>query len=364
MPGLLQKLTPDQDLQCYFFEPSGGGSAVAALSGTSSTGFTVSGSWRQQADWAVIEWNRDNTHEHPAFRNLPDGDLSQLVLSYRETRTNCIPMDSTLYATVDWPSLRVWATPEVNTSIAAAVSAGTQTVTPASMSNIELGILLAIDTGANREIVMVTAVTGTTFTATFASSHAAGVNVAGSEMVYWVPLLSHATAVDGSYQCAYAEFTLSGTTSAGDYVGLAFFDEQYTYEVTSGDSLATIVSNLESQINAHSAVLQATASRNTITVYFTNGQPIAASTTGANGNVFGMYTFSTGSETWDAVSKTFANGTSPTQWQVTLDLSLLQGTTSSDLAGTMVAIPTQNIRKLRWTYAAALQAAAYARSEF
>ena len=72
-------------------------------------GFTVSGSWRQQFDWAVIEWNRDNVFEHPAFRSLPDGDLSGLTLSYCETRQNCIPLDSDLYPTVDWPNLRVWA---------------------------------------------------------------------------------------------------------------------------------------------------------------------------------------------------------------------------------------------------------------
>src|SRR5277367_5868883 len=104
MPETLQKLTPDRDLQCYFFEPS----AVAALSATSSAGYTVSGTWRQQFDWAVIEWNRDNVFEHPAFRYLPDGDLSGLTLTYNETREDCIPIDSDLFATVDWPSLRVW----------------------------------------------------------------------------------------------------------------------------------------------------------------------------------------------------------------------------------------------------------------
>ena len=81
---------------------------MAALSEASATGFTVSGCWRQQFDWAVVEWNRDNVFEHPALRNLPDGDLSGLRLSYEETRTNCIPMDSTLYPTVDWPYLRIW----------------------------------------------------------------------------------------------------------------------------------------------------------------------------------------------------------------------------------------------------------------
>ena len=88
MSDTLQKLRPDRDLQCYFLRPS----AVAALSATSPTGFTVSGSWRQQFDWVVIEWNRDNTYEHPAFRNLPDGDLSGVVLTYEETRQNCIPI--------------------------------------------------------------------------------------------------------------------------------------------------------------------------------------------------------------------------------------------------------------------------------
>jgi len=104
---ILQKLTPNQDLQCYFYEPS----SVAALSQTSPTGFTVSGSWREQSDWAVVEWNRDNVFEHPVLRNLPDADLSGLQLSYQETRTNCIPLDSILYPTVAWPYLRVWADP-------------------------------------------------------------------------------------------------------------------------------------------------------------------------------------------------------------------------------------------------------------
>jgi hypothetical protein len=105
MPETLHKLRPDRDLQCYFERPS----AVAALSETSATGFTVSGCWRQQFDWAVVEWNRDNVFEHPALRNLPDGDLSRIVLSYEEERTNCIALDSEWYPTVDWPFLRVWA---------------------------------------------------------------------------------------------------------------------------------------------------------------------------------------------------------------------------------------------------------------
>ncbi|HML15621.1 MAG TPA: hypothetical protein VK419_01295 [Bryobacteraceae bacterium] len=292
----LEKLTPDRDLQCYFYEPS----AIAALSSTSASGFTVSGTWRQQFDWAVIEWNRDNTFEHPAFRYLPDGDLSGLVLTYQETRTNCIPMDSDLYATVDWPSLRIWATPE-----------------------------------------------------------------GGSETIYWVPLISHATAVAGSYQCAYADFTLSGTVAGGDYVGLAYLAEHYTYQLYGTDTLSSTIAALVLSIQTFSTLLWAEQTApDTIRVYYTGGGTYTASTAGANGNRFGMYAYTTGAETWDAPSKTFANGTSPMQWQVTLDFSSLQGTTSPDLAGTLYTIPTNNIRKIRWTYAANLQAGTFERSEF
>ena len=303
MPDTLTKLRPDRDLQCYFFEPS----AIAALSSTSETGFTVSGTWRQQFDWAVIEWNRDNVHEHPAFRYLPDGDLSGLVLTYQETRTNCIPLDSDLFATVDWPSLRIWA------------------------------------------------------------------STGGVEQIYYVGLNdpSIATPVAGSFQSAYAEFTLSGTVTVGDYVGIAYLGDHYTYQFASGDILANAVLAIAAAINA-SPLLQAVRTGTTIQVYYTNGATIAASTTGANGNRFGMYSYtcsSTGgasTASWDSAVQTFAGGTSPTQWQMTIDFTTLAGYTSwpPPTGITPVTIPTNNIRKMRWTYAADLQAGSFVRSEF
>lgn len=98
------KLRPDQDLQVYFEQPS----AIAALSQATASSFVVSGEWRQQGDWCVVEWTRDNPVDHPLWRNFPDGDLSGLTLAYDEQRTNCIEMDSTLYPTVEWDQLRVW----------------------------------------------------------------------------------------------------------------------------------------------------------------------------------------------------------------------------------------------------------------
>src|SRR5436309_1163253 len=68
----------------------------------------VRGSWQQQWDWAVLEWNRDNVFEHPALRSLPDGDLSGVRLSYEEERTNCEAIDSTAYDPIGWKCLRIW----------------------------------------------------------------------------------------------------------------------------------------------------------------------------------------------------------------------------------------------------------------
>ena len=68
MSETIEKLRPDRDLQCFFFRPSG----IAALSEAGPSGFKVSGTWRQQFDWAVVEWNRDNIYEHPLLRYLPD----------------------------------------------------------------------------------------------------------------------------------------------------------------------------------------------------------------------------------------------------------------------------------------------------
>ncbi len=284
MPDTLQKLRPDRDLQCYFLTPT----AVAALSSTSLTGFTISGSWRQQFDWAVLEWNRDNTFEHPLFRNLPDGDLSGITLTYEETRQNCIPIDSNLFATVAWPTLRVWTD-----------------ATPA-------------------------------------------------DSPYEIPLFPLATPILGSYQAATATFTLEGTITAGDYVELAWFEEHYTYLTQAGDSLDTVMSEIVSMINGSSTTMQAAQSGASAILTCT-------SAAGANGNRVGVYGNVSGAQTesWSPSYQELSGGVSPSQWLVTLDFAnLRQASTDAD------PIPTNAVRKMRWTYSADLQAGDFARTEF
>ncbi|HCC56476.1 MAG TPA: hypothetical protein DEQ47_04310 [Solibacterales bacterium] len=287
MPETLDKLRPDRDLLCYFLRPS----AIAALSETSAAGFTVSGCWRQQFDWAVVEWNRDNTFEHPSLRNLPDGDLSGLTLSYIDQRNHCIPLDSNLYPTIDWPYLRIW------------------------------------------------------------------LDSAAGDTLHRVRLRDYATPVTGSYAAATAVFQLVGPLTAGDYIELAwdpFSSEHYNYQIVATDTVSTALANLAGIINSLSTVVAASVSGSNITL------TLRDATSGANGNRRGVYGSVSGSRTasWSPPAQTFAGGTSPSAWQVTLPFNNLVD------FETGLLIPTASIRKMRWTFSADLQPATYSRSEF
>ena len=284
MPEILEKLRPDRDLQCYFEKPS----AIASLSSASADGFTLSGAWRQQFDWAVIEWNRDNVYEHPLFRNLPDGDLSGLTLSYDESRQNCILIDSDLYPTVDWPYLRIWADDD------------------------------------------------------------------GTERLYKVRLREYAVPVSGEYVPASAVFELSGTVSAGEYVGIAWPGEHHTYQMYATDTIESVATAIANSVNAFSPLITAEARGGQITLRYAGAEP---SLTGHNGNRFGAYAYATGGVYWAEPWRRFTGGVSPSTWKVILNFGNL-----IDIEGRTV--PAQAIRKMRWTYSAEIQLAEYAPSEF
>ncbi|HLK66864.1 MAG TPA: hypothetical protein VKU19_25700 [Bryobacteraceae bacterium] len=202
----LSKLRPDRDLQCYFQEPS----TVAALSGTSTSGFTVSGCWRQQFDWAVVEWNRDNVFEHPALRNLPDGDLSGVTLSYDELRTGCIPFDSNSYDSIGWSDLRIW---EEHTQ-------GSESV----------------------------------------------------EVLHLIPLKDYATSASSSVS-ATAELELQGAVTTGDTIELAWLEDHVNYILATGDTLESAAAALVQLINGKSGcVISAAATGAKITLTY-NGAP-------------------------------------------------------------------------------------------
>ncbi|MEZ5398304.1 MAG: hypothetical protein R2729_01465 [Bryobacteraceae bacterium] len=278
----LEKLRPNRDLQVYFERPS----AIAAISEASSNGFVLSGTWRQQFDWAVVEWNQHNTFEHPAFRYLPDGDLSGIVLTYEEERDNCILPDSDLYDTVDWPYLRIWT----------------------------------------REN--------------------------GVDDFFKVRLMDHATAVAGAYAPASAEMELTGSPTAGDYVGISFGEEHHTYLVLASDTLESILTAIETSVNASSTL---TAERIGTTLRL----EVSGAVLGESGNRLGVYGYVTGAatESWVDWWAPFTGGASPSRWRYTIDFGSL---TAKDGR----TVPSAAIRKMRWTYAADFQIGQYVRSEF
>jgi hypothetical protein len=319
MAEQLLKLSPHRDLQAYYFQPS----AIAALSGATETGFTFSGSWRQQWDWAVVEWNRDNTFEHPLLRYLPDNgtpDFTGLTLSYIEQRTNCVPLESNIYPSVEWPYLRSW------------VPNGT--------------------------------------------SH---------DDIYFVRLADYATPAPGSsYQNASVTMTLTGNVTPNLRVGLAFIgtfaaaagpsgvpiEQQYWYAPQTGDTtLVAVAVGLANAINAGSQDIEATAQGNSIVCTY-RGTGSLRDKTGANANRIGVYGFvQEGSQvSWAQPLATFNGGQFPDAYAVTLPFDNLQGVKNDPSlffsSTSRVLVPANNIRKMRWTWAADLQPASFIRTEF
>jgi hypothetical protein len=318
MPEQILKFSPHRDLQCYYYQPS----AIAALSGATENGFTFSGSWRQQWDWAVVEWNRDNVFEHPSLRYLPDigaSDLSGLTLSYVEQRTGCMPLESNSFPTVEWPYLRLWV-PKPD----------------------------------------------------------------GTDDVYFVRLAEYATPAQGtSYQNASVTMEMEGSVTPGLRVGLAFMgtfasadngsgspiEQQYWYQPAPGDTLAAVAAGIAASINSGSQDVQASATDSSITCTYRGTGPLRDKT-GANANRIGVYGFvQPGSQTsWSQSSATFSGGQFPEQYLITLPFGNLQGVVNDPSlffkTADRVSIPTQNVRKIRWTWAADLEGGSFVRTEF
>ncbi|MBV8898411.1 MAG: hypothetical protein JO051_17980 [Acidobacteriaceae bacterium] len=305
MPEQIYKLTPDRDLQCYFFMPS----SIAAMSQSGDNGFTVSGKWRQQFDWAVVEWNRDNTFEHPALRYLPDGDLSGLKLSYTERRSGCIPFESNLSPIVDWNDLRIWATPP----------GGIETL---------YQVFFIPPSGTPTSGITTTPV--------------------------------------GSYTQASATMTLVSPPGVGKRAGVAMLEQHYYYTQTAGDTLANIAAGIAANINQFGASNFSASSNGpalTITLNAANWGAVPNPLLGANGNRLMVYGFAEGgAQVWQQPATYFAGGQFPSAYQVTLDVGNLTGRDNSTLE--FVKVPTSNIRKMRWTWTADLQPGIYSQTEF
>ncbi|QOY86992.1 non-contractile tail sheath protein [Paludibaculum fermentans] len=105
MTERIYKLQPDRTVQLRGFDHLG---ASAAVHHATASGFSVSGHFRDAADFAVVVlYDADNFYEHPDLKYLPDFRFDGLKLDFDVTYSGLMPLTSKKYPTIDWPFLDV-----------------------------------------------------------------------------------------------------------------------------------------------------------------------------------------------------------------------------------------------------------------
>jgi hypothetical protein len=104
LPERINKLQPDRTLALRGFNSF---AAAASIHSASPTGFQVSGTFRDQADFAVaVLYDADNYYEHPSIKYLPDFDFDGLTLSFSLNYSDGVqPIDSPKFPWIDWGTL-------------------------------------------------------------------------------------------------------------------------------------------------------------------------------------------------------------------------------------------------------------------
>ena len=100
----IQKLEPHRTMNLRGIDRMG---AMGALWGASATGFSMSGVFRDQADFAVLTlWDADDYFGHwQTTKYLPDFDFTGMVLSFDIAFSGVQPFDSPMYPWVPYRSL-------------------------------------------------------------------------------------------------------------------------------------------------------------------------------------------------------------------------------------------------------------------
>ena len=102
----IYKLQPHRTMHLQGFDAYG---AAASLWGASDTGFTVSGVFRDQADFAVLVlFQKDDPFGHPRFSYLPDGNFSGIHLEFDIQWTGIQAFESKKFPWTDWAYLNAY----------------------------------------------------------------------------------------------------------------------------------------------------------------------------------------------------------------------------------------------------------------
>lgn len=101
----IHKLQPNRTIQLRGFDDRG---ASGALHSCTETGFKVTGSFTDSADFCVLMlFDADANLDHPRLRPLPDFEFSGVRLAFTVAYTGLIGLSSSLYPTIDWPYLDI-----------------------------------------------------------------------------------------------------------------------------------------------------------------------------------------------------------------------------------------------------------------
>lgn len=150
----------------------------------------VAASWRLYLDdfgWERVYLRKPPVQDVLAVNYVDTNGASQLLDSslyrvlYNRPTCEIEPVYGSIFPVFRIISEAVWIDFTSGfpcTTVAGAITAGTRTVTPVSMLGIKAAeTVLDVDDGENWESVIPTAITGTTFTATFAKNHDASTRI-------------------------------------------------------------------------------------------------------------------------------------------------------------------------------------------
>jgi len=104
MSEKIYKLQPNRTIALRGFDSLG---ASAALHSATADAFTVSGTFRDAADFAVLMlWDADNFYEHPRLKFLPDFNFDGTTLTFDvQYSPGLQPLDSPKSNWIDWATL-------------------------------------------------------------------------------------------------------------------------------------------------------------------------------------------------------------------------------------------------------------------
>jgi hypothetical protein len=228
MPERINKLQPDRTIALRGFDTF---AAAASIHSASPTGFTVSGTFRDPADFAVaVLYDADNYYEHPSLKYLPDFNFSGLTLSFDLNYTDGLqPIDSPKFNWIDWATL---------------------------------DLILADGTTAQVRLFDHATLVGASFPAAQATVNVVGSSIQGyDELTLWFQNLAFDYVVPGGATTVTFAFFAGGT---GTQHSITISGRTYTYTESNplGESSADVASGLAGAIGDPYVI--ATASGNDV----------------------------------------------------------------------------------------------------